>query len=96
MLTTRDVLADGVRGLDAGADDYLPKPFAVEEFLARLRALVRRPPETLGSTLGFEDVWVTGPCRRPSQTDGPADSIERRTLCPAPFYLYCSSRLFRS
>jgi two-component system OmpR family response regulator len=42
MLTARDAVDDRVRGLDAGADDYLTKPFALPELLARLRALVRR------------------------------------------------------
>ncbi len=42
MLTARDAVEDRVRGLDAGADDYLVKPFALTELLARLRALVRR------------------------------------------------------
>ena len=42
MLTARDEVDDRVRGLDAGADDYLPKPFAFKELLARIRALVRR------------------------------------------------------
>ena len=44
MLTARDATADKVRGLDAGADDYLVKPFAYEELLARVRALLRRQP----------------------------------------------------
>ena len=48
VLTARDAVSDRVSGLDAGADDYLPKPFALEELLARLRALLRRrvPDET--------------------------------------------------
>ncbi|HET8529483.1 MAG TPA: response regulator transcription factor [Gaiellaceae bacterium] len=44
MLTARDAVDDRITGLDAGADDYLPKPFAFEELLARVRALVRRAP----------------------------------------------------
>lgn len=46
MLTARDAVADRVAGLDAGADDYLVKPFALAELLARLRAIIRRAPGT--------------------------------------------------
>ena len=45
VLTARDALRDRVEGLDAGADDYLPKPFAMNEMVARVRALLRRPVE---------------------------------------------------
>ncbi len=51
MLTARGGLTDRIAGLDAGADDYLTKPFAVAELLARLRALLRRPPTAVGVTL---------------------------------------------
>ena len=55
LLTARDAVPDRVAGLDAGADDYLVKPFAPEELLARLRALLRRGEEPRG-LLAFEDL----------------------------------------
>ncbi len=58
MLTARDAVQDRVAGLDAGADDYLPKPFAFDELLARVRALARRPAATAGTRLNFGDVAV--------------------------------------
>jgi DNA-binding response OmpR family regulator len=56
MLTTRDAMADIIRGLDAGADDYLTKPFALEILLARIRALGRRVPVSYESSLRFADL----------------------------------------
>jgi two-component system, OmpR family, copper resistance phosphate regulon response regulator CusR len=58
MLTARDAIPDRVAGLDAGADDYLCKPFAFEELLARVRALVRRPARTSGTILAHADVQI--------------------------------------
>jgi DNA-binding response OmpR family regulator len=56
MVTARDSMADIVRGLDAGADDYLTKPFALDVLLARVRALSRRCPVTYPEDLRFEDL----------------------------------------
>jgi DNA-binding response OmpR family regulator len=58
MLTARDAVRDRVTGLDAGADDYVTKPFAIEEVLARLRAVMRRGPEMLPSTITVGDLIV--------------------------------------
>jgi two-component system, OmpR family, response regulator len=56
MLTARDAVRDRIRGLDAGADDYLVKPFAFAELLARLRALMRRGPVDRPSVLRVGDL----------------------------------------
>jgi two-component system, OmpR family, copper resistance phosphate regulon response regulator CusR len=58
FLTARDAVSDRVRGLDAGADDYLTKPFAFEELLARVRALVRRREAADNNTIVYRDVRV--------------------------------------
>lgn len=58
FLTARDAISDRVRGLDRGADDYLCKPFAFEELLARVRVLVRRPDRRASTALTHADITI--------------------------------------
>ncbi|MCZ9306959.1 response regulator transcription factor [Corynebacterium sp. c8Ua_181] len=76
VLTARDGVSDRVAGLDAGADDYLPKPFALEELLARVRSLVRRASadsiaaeDPIESKLSFEDLELDADTREVSRGD---------------------------
>lgn len=83
VLTARDGVSDRVAGLDAGADDYLPKPFALEELLARVRSLVRRASADsiaaeapVESKLNFEDLELDADTREVSR-GGRAISLTR-------------------
>lgn len=58
MITARDSVEDKVKCLDYGADDYLVKPFATEELLARIRAVLRRKPISQSGTLTYKDLWL--------------------------------------
>ena len=70
MLTARDQVSDRVAGLEAGADDYLVKPFALEELVARVRALLRRlGADEAGTTLTFADVTLDTGTRDVSRGD---------------------------
>lgn len=67
MLTARDRTTDRVRGLDSGADDYLIKPFDLDELLARLRALIRRSANQTASHMEIGDVRLAFAARRVSR-----------------------------
>ncbi len=58
MLTAKSQIEDKVEGLDSGADDYLTKPFAMEELVARVRAITRRQPEFTDTNLSFGDMQL--------------------------------------
>ncbi|HEV2713020.1 MAG TPA: response regulator transcription factor [Gaiellaceae bacterium] len=73
MLTARDAVGDRVEGLDAGADDYLVKPFALEELLARVRALLRRGSASVDGVLRFADLELDPQAREVRRGD---DRIE--------------------
>lgn len=58
MITAKDSLDDKVKSLDLGADDYITKPFATEDLLARIRAVLRRKPVSQEGTLEYKDLWL--------------------------------------
>ena len=76
MLTARDAVQDRVVGLDAGADDYVVKPFALAELQARLRALLRRRPAETGEALRFADLSLDLGTRE-AQRDGRTFTLTR-------------------
>lgn len=77
VLTARDAVEDRVGGLDAGADDYLVKPFAMSELIARTKALLRRPGSALGTTLSAGNL-VFDSLGRDVQIGGRQLSLARR------------------
>ena len=79
ILTARDAVEDRVTGLNAGADDYLTKPFAMTELIARIKALLRRPGGVLGITLEAGDVRLDTVGRELTVNGAPVH-ISRREL----------------
>ena len=77
MLTARDTVDNRVEGLDAGADDYLVKPFAFPELLARVRALLRRPPLQTGTVLQVGDLEMNVATRQVICNGCPIDPSPR-------------------
>lgn len=70
ILTAREAVADRVRGLDGGADDYMTKPFSLDELLARLRALIRRGPKERPAVLRAGDLCLDPATRTVARGEG--------------------------
>jgi two-component system copper resistance phosphate regulon response regulator CusR len=83
LLTARDAVADRVHGLDSGADDYLCKPFAFAELLARIRSLVRRQLATVDASLAFSDIRIDLASQRVTRNGVALDltTKEKSLLC---------------
>src|SRR4051812_7343994 len=81
MLTARDTVDDRVAGLRAGADDYLVKPFAFAELVARIDALARRAPRTDGAVMAVGDVRLDPRARRVPSTTTRSNSPPRSSTC---------------
>ena len=86
MLTARDAVRDRVAGLDAGADDYLTKPFSLAELLARLRALIRRGATERPSVLRVGDLSVD-PAARSVSRDGHAIELTAKEYALLEFFM---------
>ena len=86
MLTARGSLSARVAGLDVGADDYLSKPFAIEELLARMRALARRPTDALDPVLKVNDLALD-PSSRTVTRAGSAIALTAREFALLEYLL---------
>jgi len=86
LLTARDTVEDKVQGLDAGADDYLTKPFAFAELLARVRALLRRRAEARASKLQIADL-VLDPAARSVTRGGQPITLTNREFALLEYFL---------
>jgi two-component system, OmpR family, response regulator len=86
MLTARDDVEDRIRGLDAGADDYLVKPFAFGELLARLRALVRRGPSERPTMISVGDL-ILDPAAHAVERDGTPVELSAREFALLEFLM---------
>jgi two-component system response regulator MprA len=97
VLTARDAVSDRVAGLDAGADDYVVKPFALEELLARLRALLRRTgSEEAGETLHFADLTLDPTAHEVKRGDRTIELTRTEFLLLELFMLHPRQVLTRS
>jgi len=92
FLTAKDQVRDRVAGLDAGADDYLVKPFAFEELLARIRALLRRPHETENTILEVDDL-VLDPAAFMVSRAGMQISLSRREFALLEYLMRNQNRV---
>jgi DNA-binding response OmpR family regulator len=92
LLTAKDQTSDKVEGLNAGADDYLVKPFSFEELLARVRALMRRPTETAGSTLKVDDL-VLDPVTYEVKRDGRPLELSAKEFALLEYMMRNSNRV---
>ncbi|QGX99092.1 DNA-binding response regulator [Roseovarius faecimaris] len=92
ICTARDALDDRIKGLNAGSDDYLVKPFAVAELIARINAVLRRPGGALGMTLSFGNVTFET-AERSMAIDGATCAFSKRELALLELFLRRSDRV---
>jgi len=88
MLTARDAVKDRVRGLDVGADDYLTKPFAIQELLARLRALTRRGPQERPARLIVGDLVLDPAAKTVHRGETPV-SLTPKEFALLEYFMRC-------
>ena len=96
FLTARDSVGDRVRGLNAGADDYLCKPFAFEELLARVRALVRRGERAASPALSFGDLRVDLASQRAERAGKPIELTAKELILLVYFMRHPHEMLSRT
>ena len=95
MLTAKDGLSDKVSSLDSGADDYVTKPFATEELLARIRAIVRRRPESVDGVLQYNKISLDQFARIAKTGDSELDLRSKEFALLRLFLLYPEQALTR-